>query len=32
MSEADRFAGTILPIIRSIEASGITSLRGIASA
>jgi DNA invertase Pin-like site-specific DNA recombinase len=32
MSGADRFAATILPIIRSIEASGTTSLRGIAKA
>lgn len=30
ISDADRFAAAILPIIRKIEASGTTSLRGIA--
>jgi DNA invertase Pin-like site-specific DNA recombinase len=30
MREADRFAQTVLPIIASIQRSGITSLRGIA--
>ncbi len=32
MSEADRFAASVLPIIRSIQAGGTTSLRGIAAA
>ncbi|WP_353829957.1 recombinase family protein [Mesorhizobium sp.] len=30
--EADRFAQTVLPIIASIQQSGITSLRGLAVA
>ncbi|WP_353682660.1 resolvase [Mesorhizobium sp.] len=30
--EADRFAQTVLPIIASIQQSGITSLRGLAIA
>ncbi|TIP94584.1 MAG: resolvase, partial [Mesorhizobium sp.] len=30
--EADRFAQTVLPIIESIQQSGITSLRGLAFA
>ncbi|WP_292598812.1 hypothetical protein [Mesorhizobium sp.] len=30
--EADRFAQTVLPIIASIQRSGITSLRGLAIA
>jgi DNA invertase Pin-like site-specific DNA recombinase len=30
--EADRFAETVLPIIASIQRSGITSLRGLAIA
>lgn len=30
--EADRFAQTMLPIIASIQLSGITSLRGVAIA
>jgi DNA invertase Pin-like site-specific DNA recombinase len=32
MREADRFAQAVLPIIASIQRSGITSLRGIATA
>jgi hypothetical protein len=32
IDEADRFARTVLPIIASIERSGITSLRGLAIA
>ncbi|WP_095081913.1 recombinase family protein [Mesorhizobium sophorae] len=32
ISEADRFAETVLPIIASIQRSGITSLRGLAIA
>ena len=30
--EAERFAKTVLPIVRSIERAGVTSLRGIAIA
>ena len=32
VNEADRFAQTVLPIIASIQRSGIASLRGIATA
>ena len=32
IDEADRFAQTVLPIIASIQRSGITSLRGLAIA
>lgn len=32
MSEADRFAANVLPVIDAIRATGISSLRGIASA
>jgi DNA invertase Pin-like site-specific DNA recombinase len=32
VSEADRFAANVLPVIRAIEAAGIVSLRGIAAA
>ncbi|WP_367118830.1 recombinase family protein [Mesorhizobium sp.] len=32
IEEADRFAQTVLPIIQSIQQSGITSLRGLAIA
>ena len=32
IDEADRFAKTVLPIIASIQRSGITSLRGLAIA
>jgi hypothetical protein len=32
IEEADRFAQTVLPIIESIQQSGITSLRGLAIA
>src|SRR6266850_26115 len=32
INEADRFAQTVLPIIASIQRSGITSLRGLAIA
>lgn len=32
ISEADRFAANVLPVIRSIQACGITSLAGIAEA
>lgn len=31
-TEADRFAASVLPIIKSIQQTGTTSLRGIASA
>jgi DNA invertase Pin-like site-specific DNA recombinase len=31
-TEADRFAETVLPIVESIRRSGVTSLRGIATA
>lgn len=30
--EAERFAATVLPILRSIQRSGVTSLRGMAIA
>ncbi len=32
VSEADRFAANVLPVIQSIEAAGVTSLRSIAAA
>ena len=32
ISEADRFAANVLPVIRSIQASGVTGLAGIAAA
>lgn len=32
MAEADRFASQTIPIIRAIQKTGITSLRGIAAA
>jgi hypothetical protein len=32
IDEADRFAQTVLPIIASVQRSGITSLRGVAIA
>ena len=32
VSDADRFAANVLPVIRSIQASGITGLAGIAAA
>ncbi|MEP9388000.1 recombinase family protein [Mesorhizobium sp. KR9-304] len=32
LGQADRFAGEIIPIIRTIQRAGITSLRGIAAA
>ncbi len=32
VSKADRFAANVLPLIKAIEAAGITSLRGIAAA
>lgn len=32
VQEADRFAQTVLPIIESIQRSGVTSLRGLATA
>jgi hypothetical protein len=31
-ANADRFAANILPIIREIQASGVTTLRGVARA
>ena len=31
-SEADRFAANVLPLIQTIQAAGVTSLRGIATA
>ncbi len=31
-AEADRYAENVLPIIRQVQASGVTSLRGIAAA
>ena len=30
MAEADRFAANVLPVIRAIQATGITSFGGIA--
>ena len=32
MSEAERFAANVLPVIRSIQATGVTGLAGIAAA
>ena len=32
VSDADRFAANVLPVIETIQAAGITSLRGIAAA
>ena len=31
VSEADRFAANVLPVIDTIRAAGVTSLRGIAT-
>jgi hypothetical protein len=32
IQEAERFAGTVLPIIQEIQNAGVTSLRGLAIA